>query len=186
MSSDCEPLTIEDVVETLAATLGSDKSREVVDAAALTLGAFDADAVLRVLGEQPGIVGVAARFARTRMARRAASLMSRAAAQSEAPPRPNPGPAQPSGRPEQKRTIRRRAVTDLLAPSLGDDASATLVDAELRRLGINGDEIDVRTAMRLLDALAALPGLAGIAARFAKARIILLFSFETASASAPR
>jgi hypothetical protein len=168
-------LTLDEVVARLAPTIGSEKSREVVASAVRTLGGFDADAVLKALAEHAGIVGLAARFARARMPTAAGSLIPSAVVHTGRPPGPDPDPSLSGGEPARKHTIGCRAVTALLAPSLGEEASAELVREALRRLGIEGEELDVRKAMRLLEALAALPGLPGISARFAKARVILLF-----------
>jgi aspartokinase len=167
-------LTLDEVVARLAPTIGSEKSREVVASAVRTLGSFDADAVLKVLEEQAGIVGLAARFARTRMPKRAASSMPHPVVHSGSQG-PDPNPTQPGSEQGQKRTIRCQAIIDLLASTLGEEASVELVHAALRRLGIEGEELDSRDAMRLLEAIAAVPGLVGITARFAKARVILLF-----------
>jgi hypothetical protein len=178
MSSAHVPDTLEELVARLAATIGLEKSREVVASAVQTLGSFDADAVLKIVGKHAGIVGVAARFARTRMAMRAASLFPRAVGRPEPPLGLAPGPPQPGGELEQTGTIQCRVIIELFASSLGEEASEELVLAGLRQLGIEGQEFDKNTAIRLLGALATLPGLPGIAARFAKARVILLFGFE--------
>jgi hypothetical protein len=58
----------------LAQTLGTEKSRQIVDAAVITIGATNgpleeeqALAVLDVLAKAPGIVGIASRFAKARL-----------------------------------------------------------------------------------------------------------------------
>ena len=82
-------------------------------------------------------------------------------------------PAQ--ARSELKRTVTWRAIADLLAATLGDEPSQKLVRDALSQLGLSGQALDRTEALRVLETLASTPGLAGIAARFAKARIILLF-----------
>jgi hypothetical protein len=177
MSSISEPaLTLDVIVAMLAPAIGAEKSREIVATVARTLGSFDAGAVLAALEEHAGAVGLAARRARAGMRMPAGTSTPNGVVASGPTLGPNSTPPQPSGELAPRRTIHFRAVSELLASSLGEEASAELVRAALRRLGIVGDQLDMRKATRLLEALAAVPGLVGITARFAKARVILLFS----------
>jgi hypothetical protein len=163
-------LTLQEVVAQLAPAIGYEKSREVIAAAVQTLGRFDAEAVLELLTREPGLVGVAARFARTRKPHLAGQL-----------PPPDPAPSSRSLEPEHrvdpppKRVVPTKAIADLLANSLGAEASAEIVQQTVQRLGFDGAELDMPRAMKVLETMAKAPGLPGIAARFAKARVILLF-----------
>jgi hypothetical protein len=158
----------------LAPALGQEKSREVVSAAAQALGSPDADGVLKYLARSPGIVGFAAQLVRDRMA-----IRSTLAAPTDPVPQSATRPVQaqaeaPGGR-APKETISIDAVIDIFAPALGAEASAKLVRSTLTRTGFQGEKLDFRAAMRLLEALANLEGPVRVAARFAKARVILLF-----------
>jgi len=162
-------LTLDELVAKLSPAVGREKVQEAVSSAVATLGSFDADAVLNVLAGNPGVIGIAARFARSRGLSGAAS------------PAPAVPPAPPSRRrigvdePDADSTIRWRSIVDLLSPSLGEEASENLVVAAMRRCSIEDDDLDRGQSLTLLETLASEPGLAGITARFAKARLILLF-----------
>ncbi len=69
-----DTLTVRSLIEMLAATLGWEKSAEVVNATAQKLGlppvvitSAEASTLLAELAKAPGMVGVTARFARSRM-----------------------------------------------------------------------------------------------------------------------
>src|SRR5260221_8577993 len=69
-----EPVALERVVELIAPALGKEKSEELILSSARNLGystdALDLERTLEILselGSQPGIVGVSARFAKSRI-----------------------------------------------------------------------------------------------------------------------
>lgn len=72
-------------------------------------------------------------------------------------------------------SMRRRPRADLveaLARGLGKDAARVHVDTAADALGCGAD-LDAEEALRVLERLALEPGLVGVAARFAKARVHL-------------
>jgi hypothetical protein len=182
MSRDELPTTLRAVVALLAPTLGQEKSEEVVSEAARALGIADdtldpdrVRALLGALGRTPGLVGVAARFARTRYERRASEPPAQPAEATDPVPAStrDPSSARPAGSPK---TISRRRVVMLLAPTLGEEKADEVVVAALRRRGLPENALSRQDALVLLDELAALPGVIGVTARFVKARVILFFS----------
>jgi hypothetical protein len=175
-----ERTTLADLVALLAPTLGQEKSEEVVAEGARSLGiladefsASRAVALLEALGRSPGMVGVAARFARTRFDARAQDAIEEAPTSS--------GGAKRESKPSSGRMevapprVARKQVVQLLAPTLGEEKSEEVVLAALRRRHLPEDALDQDQALTLLEDLAAQHGLIGITARFAKARLILLF-----------
>jgi hypothetical protein len=96
----------ERVVDLIAPTLGREKSEEVVGSAAKFLGysrvmlTFEhCLAILLVVGSQPGIVGVSARFARSRLLtteKRVSSKPPARVIRAPAAPSPSPTAAQPA------------------------------------------------------------------------------------------
>ncbi len=144
----------------LSAALGLAQARQVVADTflALRLGSVQFDDVVarRVLARiaaSEGLIGIAGRIALTRLdgARSSSGTM--------------PAPARPS-----KRSL--VLVSSLLAPTLGEERAETLVRELARSLAL-GDEIDLDQALMLLEHVAQMPGVTGIAARFAKTRIHL-------------
>jgi hypothetical protein len=63
-------------------------------------------------------------------------------------------------------------VVDLLSKSIGDDAAALIVDQAIRALGLVRP-IDHPSALRVLERISHEAGLVGVAARFAKSRLLL-------------
>jgi hypothetical protein len=175
-----------ELVALLAPTLGQEKSHDVVEEAARVLGAADpvepavAVQLLEALGKESGMVGVAARFARQRFESRPAAAEN-AEVFEEPPASSNPslGPRRiggPRHASMPKRTVERHSLVALLAPTLGQEKAEEVVLGSLRLLGLPEDSLDQRQALAMLEQLAAVPGLVGVTARFAKARVILLFS----------
>jgi hypothetical protein len=74
-------------------------------------------------------------------------------------------------------TRRRADLAAILSRSLGDDAAAREVGRVADGLGLP-QEISALEALQILDGLAAEPGILGIAARFAKARVHLAWDKE--------
>jgi hypothetical protein len=174
--------TLAEVVALLAPTLGQEKSEEVVAEAARSLGilvdefsASRAVALLDTLGKAPGMVGVAARFARTRFEGRPHDGEA-----AEEPPISSGGTRRESkpssGRMESApQRVERKQIVGLLAPTLGDEKSEEVVVGAITRRQLPKDTLDQQQALEVLEDLAAQHGLVGVTARFAKARLILLF-----------
>jgi hypothetical protein len=188
---------VSDLVPLLSPTLGDEKSAEVLGVAARQLGLAppfkpdEARAILRTLASGTGIVGVAARFATAR-----ASTMFRAlgappvSSRVESNPTSSPtssqndheiDPRRASGRrpaitlPATEHRIAVHRLVELLAPSVGQEKSEEEVRDAMVRLGFEGDSLDARQSLRVLELLAATGGIVGVTARFAKARLLLLF-----------
>lgn len=68
----------------------------------------------------------------------------------------------------------RSALMDMLSGTLGSDKAAAIVDEAANALGI-GAVLDREQALRVLERVAQNPGLVGIAARFAKSRVHLVW-----------
>ena len=172
------PWTLDEVVARLTPAIGREKSHEAVSAAVQDLGTFDAEAVLSSLAADTGVIGMAARLLRSGKPTVAESTKHEGPEHPRAPRLGTNGAQSDSGL-GSKNTIQQRAVKDLLASSLGEEAASEAVSTTLRQLGIEREELSMPEAHRLLEALAAMPGLVGITARFAKARLILLFRGST-------
>lgn len=177
-----ERATLAELVALLAPTLGQEKSEEVVAEAARSLGVLvdefsvsRAIALLDALGRAPGMVGVAARFARTRFEGRPHD----AGASDEAPI--SSGGTRRESKPSSGRAevaphrVDRKQIVNLLAPTLGEEKSEEVILAACTRRQLPVDTLDQNQALTLLEDLAAQHGLVGVTARFAKARLILLF-----------
>jgi hypothetical protein len=165
------------LVELVAPALGQEKSAEVILSTAMRLD-FPVDdlnleralEILTSLGSQPGIVGIAARFAKTRL------LSPRKL--SSKPPRTStgaPGPEKPVPGKSDAETVRMTTaeVAALLSHTLGTAKSEEVVAAALSQLGVTAGALDLHQALAVLEHLAGHPGLVGVASRFAKARLIL-------------
>jgi hypothetical protein len=189
---DAEPIPARVIVDLLAPALGWEKSAEVVRAAAERLGygggrdvaPAEANALLEELARAPGMVGVAARFARLRndftapaprSSGRRPVVVDRAAAPPPPSARVTLDEAPASGPGSWVRTLAVAEIVDILAHTIGQERSQDAVTSALRRLGLPPSHLDRRQAMALLDDLATEVGLVGITARFAKARAILRF-----------
>jgi hypothetical protein len=168
---------IELAISMLEPTLGWDKSAEVVETTARELGLpannLTLSQVLRIfeaLGPRPDLVGVAARFARTRLegdTGRLTNVPRAPEVSKDAPPPSPPAPESPG------RWIPVTELVDLLAPSLGVEKSASLVAATGADLGLAVNKLDMHGALAILSRLAKSEGLVGVVAKFAKAQLIL-------------
>jgi hypothetical protein len=176
------------LTELLAPTLGWEKSAEVVGAALARLGLpqgviapAEAFSVLDALAQTPGMVGIAARFARTRVDVPRVST-TRPRIDRSALPVPDPA-TPPSSRdvPSSRvngtqKTLAAHEIAALFAGAMGKEKGEEVVLGAARRLGLPVTELDKAQALLLLDDLAAEPGIVGLCARFAKARLILRFA----------
>ena len=148
--------TRSDLQAFLSSSLGVAKAREVVDETLRELGihteVIDTASARRVLERvagAEGLVGVIGRVALTRFeAARSDSAVTK--------------------------RVRRplEVVAGLLAPTLGKERAESLVREHARTLGLP-NELDLDQALLLLEHIAKIPGVTGIAARFAKTRINL-------------
>jgi hypothetical protein len=163
------------IVELLAPTLGWEKGAEMVASAQSRLGMSgstltygQAGILLDELGRTPGMVGISARFARSRLEapRAAASATGPASAPARQPPSGKPGEA----------SVTADDIADLLTSALGAEKAQEIVRAAVRRFGFTPERLDRTQAMALLDQLAVEPGVVGLCARFGKARLILRFA----------
>jgi hypothetical protein len=181
-----EPVSPRILASLFAPTLGWDKSEDAINASIHRLGlslkaglltVTQALAVLDDLTTERGIVGVTARFVRSRGDfHRALNPQSERSGVREIAPRI------PDAPPPSRRDVRREPtklalheIVPLLANTIGQEKAEEAVLAGLRRLGLPEDRLDLAQASLLFDALAGHPGIVGVTARFAKARLILKF-----------
>jgi hypothetical protein len=169
------------LIEMLAATLGWEKSAEVVNATVQRLGlppvvitSTQAVAVLAELAKSPGMVGVTARFARSRMELSGPSSAPISGRASVAPPSSRDAPP-PSSLRNMARSLMMGELVGLLASTVGQERAEEAVTEVVRRLGLPARSLSRDQTLQVLDDLAARAGLVGVTARFAKARAILLF-----------
>jgi hypothetical protein len=176
-----DTLTVRSLTEMLAATLGWEKSAEVVNATALRLGLppviltlTQAAALLSELAKAPGMVGVTARFARSRMDLGAPPSAPTSGRASVAP-KPSSDEPPPSSLKNVARSLLISELVGLLAGTVGQERAEDAVLEVVRRLGLPTRSLSRDQTLAVLDDLAVRPGLVGVTARFAKARAILLF-----------
>jgi len=165
------------VVDLFSSTLGKEKSEELVTSAARSLGyspehltLSQTDELLSTLGSQPGIVGVAARFARSRIqAARAGSSgkLARVIVSVPAAPAPEAKPSPVSVTPAD--------IAALLEHTLGSEKSVEVVASAMQSLGIPDGRLVREQAVGVLEVIAKAQGIVGVVGRFAKARLILRF-----------
>ncbi|MFO0616317.1 MAG: hypothetical protein U0414_27240 [Polyangiaceae bacterium] len=149
-----------DLVQLLAGSLGAEKASAVVDTAMKALGISGdtlelgaAKRVLTFVANIDGIVGVTGRVALTRLQYGTSASGS------------VPMVTKPETRPLS-------LVVSLLAPDLGEDRAARLVEETASILNLPG-EVDLDQALTLLERITRMSGVVGVAARFAKTRIHL-------------
>jgi hypothetical protein len=161
---------IQNLVLLLSPTLGEERSREVVrgalvtlDLSETTLSTDDAVRVLELLGQSAGIIGSVARFAKVRL--------ELSEEQTEAPISAG---STPSGRGSHAFTTSAAELAALLAPNVGQEKSEEIVKETLRRKSLPPDQLLLHEGLEVLEHVAAAKGVLGVAARFAKARLIML------------
>jgi hypothetical protein len=176
-----------EIASLLAPTLGWEKSEELVGAAARHLGLpgsgfdrYETAQILELLSQQPGIVGVAARFAHMNIdARRRAA----ARAIQPAPPRDERRPATDGAPvvpgPPSSRVVARRIplseLVTLLAPTVGQEKSEETIATAARLKRITDESVTREQALAIFELLTETPGIIGVSARFAKVRMMLRF-----------
>ena len=183
-----------ELVLALAPSLGDEKSAEVVTAALDKLG-FDGqvleptqvDAVLDLLAGEQGLVGVAARVAKQRsrvfsddpnmvLSGESSSATRRSLWPRGIDPRlyeSSTSLRAPSVPPTGPQRVRVKDLVRMLAPSIGDVRGEEAVRGALARMNLEGAEISQDQALEALEMLAKEPGVVGVTARFAKARMLL-------------
>jgi hypothetical protein len=162
------------LVELLAPALGTEQSEELVAAAAARLRLSstrlevrDALAIFDALSADKGIIGVSARFARARLTHQRET--GRVRVSSVPPGDSTAGNGSASATP---RTWPAAEVVALLAPSLGTERAAEVVNATIAQLKLS-DPLQPREVVRLLDSLARSAGVVGAVSRFVKTRVML-------------
>ncbi len=84
------------------------------------------------------------------------------------PPHPPPSRAAATG------PLRIEELVAFFKPSVGEEKSREAVDTAIGRLHfVHKTQLDRVESLAVLDEIAAAPGIVGVAARFAKARILL-------------
>jgi hypothetical protein len=169
--SDDDPRGIDEIVRRLAESVGTEKARQVADAVLARLERPNPERLLDALSSEPGLVGAAARV--VRMRRRTSSPLRVDDTKDVGPP--SSAPSYPESTRPREATIDPEQLVMLFAESLGNDKSRETIFAALKRDNLPNTALDQRTALELLERLAHEPGIVGVTARFAKARLILLF-----------
>jgi hypothetical protein len=178
-----EPIAFARLVDLIAPAVGKEKGEELISAAARSFGyatdKLDLQHALQILGSleaTPGLVGVAARLAKSR-------LGSRTNQSSTSIPRqaidavPERAEAIQAVQAVQKGVARLplHEIVKLLAATLGTEKAGDAVAAALAHFEVAEGPMDRTQALALLDHIAREPGIVGVVARFAKARVILRF-----------
>jgi hypothetical protein len=162
-------ISIQELAALLSPTLGEEPSHELLLEAFKTLqlsgptvSVEDAVRVLDLLGQVTGIVGSVARFAKVRLER-----------VGDAPPVDVASPARPPDPPRAELVTSAAELVALLAPNLGQEKSAEIVHETLRRRRLPAEGLSLGQALDLLEEIANAQGVIGVAARFAKARLLM-------------
>ena len=168
----------------MAPALGTEKSEELVAASAKNLGyaaeTLDLDRAMRILESleaQAGLVGVAARLAKSRVASRTNTSSTRVPRQTASVPgAAKPEPEKPAAAGKRIERLDSGEIVKLLAATLGTDKGRETLAAALVQLGFSDrNGLDRTQALAVLDHIAREPGIVGVVARFSKARVILRF-----------
>lgn len=165
-------LALAELVGLFAPSLGVAKATEIVDRAAAQLGfgarvtLAQAVQVLGHLGREPGIVGITARLAATRLKRKYAPGGA-PPSEPEAPPPSLPPPSE-----EESAGPLFERVVDALAGTLGRQKARDEVEAARVALQL-GLPLKHGDCMALLEQLGAGTGIVSTTARFAKVRFLL-------------
>jgi hypothetical protein len=194
-----------DVAALIAPTVGWEKSEELIRTTAEALG-FDPSrlavsevgALFAALSREAGIVGVAARFARSRLvstpepAQPDSREVPRSSEQGRAsqpdpprsgertrvshdsPTRSGSGEVARISHPELKR-LPRTDLAQLLARTIGEEKALEEVVSAARQAHVDSDPVTLPEALLIFEQLAAREGLVGVTARFAKARLVFKF-----------
>ncbi len=189
-----ERLRARDVAALLSSTLGWEKSEELVATIAHAAGfdpndltPDDAVVILDMLSRQQGLVGVTARFARSR-----ADTLRRMRIRPPPPLAPQIGlPGEPTPVSGIQRTPsshesaswsnlapKRLPISELvtlIAPTIGQEKAAESIAFAIRLKGIVEDKLTQEQALAVFEVLSQNEGIVGVTARFAKARLVLRY-----------
>jgi hypothetical protein len=154
-------------VDLLASTLGEEKALAAWDDAGRRLGFPPSDSLRReqviaifdAISLAPGLVGVAGRYARLRLDH--VNMVAPGGARGAVDTESGAGPEIST------------ELLGLLAPSVGEEKAKEGLAQAARGLSLSPTELTREGALRVLDVMAKLPGLPGVAARFGKARFLL-------------
>jgi len=158
-----EPIAFARLVNLIAPALGTEKSEELLSASARNFGystdMLDLERALQIfvsLESNPGIVGVAARFGKSR-------LLSRTSQSSISIERQSIGVPPERADPVQKAATRLppREIAKLLAATLGTEKARETLAAALAHFGMAEGPLDRTEALALLDHIAKEPGIVG-------------------------
>ena len=171
--------TVRALAATLAATLGWEKSVDVVADAARRLGIADGAigsderlAILEDLALERGLVGVTARYALSRSGVSRSDMHPVTIPPSS--PRPAPAPDS-SAAALLAATVGVHEVVASLSALMGQDKGEPAVLGALKRLGLPRERLDRDQTTYLLDDLSRQEGHVGTTARFVRARIMAKF-----------
>jgi hypothetical protein len=177
------PVSVDQLAELIAPALGKEKSHELILSSAKSLG-YPADRlslervlkILAMLGAEPGIVGVAARFAKTRLV-----TPHEAQTQAQSMPRslaPVVDARSNSVSPSAGGTIESAELVAVLAHSIGTEKSREVILSAMSKLRISEGRLNAEQAHAVLELTAKAEGIVGVTSRFAKARLILQLKRE--------
>ena len=152
---------LNDVIALISPTIGNEKGESVLRSAARALGIRPEDMtrreareVLEKVGGEPGVVGLSARLASSRVT----TLASEA-------------PRAPSMRVHGHYT--RTQLVGMIEQSVGRDKSERLIAEAALEQGIEGERLTAAQAMDVLELLAEQPGIVGVTARFARVKLLV-------------
>ncbi len=162
------------LISMLAPAVGNERARAAIQAAFIALSIFedsvDEEGALRVFAHLQSAGGLTAIAAR----RAAATLTAKEEQPAARPSAPQITAApEPAARASGAATVVSRAdLVDLLAHAVGRAEATAAIERAASALGF-GAAGSAADAQRVLEAIANEPGLVGITARFAKARLAL-------------
>lgn len=118
--------------------------------------------ILKWLGEQQGVVAAAARHLLRQFDRELSIAVPRSKSE-RAKSEPAPLPSR----------LVRDELVEALSRALGNEKAKQVIDNACRERGIVPEQLTKSSALETLEALSHTPGLVGVTARFAKARLAL-------------
>ena len=123
------------------------------------------ETVYEHLSRVPGLVGLAARYAMQKQHVSKDNLAASSERPAHSGPRATAGPQLPCAE-----------IYAIFSPCVGEEKAGELVRAAMRKLQLPEDALGKADVLRVLEELASVPGIVGVTARFAKARVILRFT----------
>ena len=172
-------MTVRSLIEMLASSLGWEKSAEVVEATVqqlkyppVLITPEQASEILAELAKRRGMVGVTARFARSRMGLPVAQAAVRRAPSAVGGATSNVVAS--ASRRGMARSILIGELVKLLSGSEGQERAEEAVLDAIRRLRLPSRALSRNQTLAVLDDLASRTGPMAVTANFAKARAILL------------